>query len=153
RRHDARVGGVDAIDVGVDVAEYFIGREARDPRSTGAPKVAGLAGAVAGRRVVFHDGGGGAGGRGGAAAAGGGDVLVLVDALEAGHDDDLALLEGPAHALRRDALDARLGVGAVGDDADLGASETHRRLAQRLDGHGQKRNGDLFAGGQEHVHL
>ena len=40
---------------------------------------------------MFHDGGQGDGRGVGAAAAERGDVVVLVDALEAGHDDDMAV--------------------------------------------------------------
>ena len=65
----------------------------------------------------------------------------------------LAFVEGLAHALGGDVLDAGLGVEAIGDDADLGASEADGRLAQVLDGHGHEGDGDLFAGGQEHVHF
>ena len=80
---------------------------------------------------MLHDGGQGDGGGVRAAAAERGDVVVLVDALEAGDDDDLALVEGLAHALGRDVLDAGLGVEAIGDDADLGPGEADGRLAQR----------------------
>ena len=53
----------------------------------------------------------------------------------------------------RDALDAGLGVRAVGDDADLGAGEADGAFAERLDRHRHQRDGDLLAGGQQHVHL
>ena len=72
-RHDARIGGEDAVDVGVDLAD--VGVERRGQRD---------------RRGV------------GAAAAERGDVFgVLADALEAGDDGDRALVErgrgsGPA---------------------------------------------------------
>ena len=89
---DPRVGRVDAVDVGVDLAG-----------------------------VGPEHGGQGHGGRVGAAAAQRRDVVVLVDPLEAGDDDDLALVERLDHPLGRDVADARLGVEAVGDDADLGA--------------------------------
>ncbi len=145
--HDARVGGVDAIDVGVDLA-IDVGQDSNPACLRGRigilPHVAG---------VVFHHGGEGDGGGIGAAPAQGGDVEVLIDALEAGHDDDLSLVEGLAHPGGGDALDACLGVGAVGDDADLGAGKADGLLAQGLDGHGQESDGDLLAGGQEHVHL
>ena len=64
--HDPRVGGEDAVDVGVDLAD--VGLERRGQR---------------------HGGGVGA------AAAEGGDLLgVGGDALEAGDDDDVALADG-----------------------------------------------------------
>ena len=68
--HDARIGRVDAVDVGVDLA--LVGRERgrqRDAR--------GVRAAAAQRR----------------------DVAVRVDALEAGDDDDRAVGEVAAHAL------------------------------------------------------
>ena len=108
--HDARVGGVDAVHVGVDFAADL------------APSP--------GPAVVLHDGGQGDGRGVGAAAAERGDVVVLVDALEAGDDDDLAVVEGLAHAVGGDVLDAGLGVGGVGDDADLGAGEADGLLAE-----------------------
>ena len=83
--HDARVGGVDAVDVGVDQA--LGGLHRRGHRH--------------GRRVA-------------AAAAERGDVAVAVDALEAGDDHHLAGGQVGAHARVVDALDACLGEGAVG---------------------------------------
>ena len=55
--------------------------------------------------------------------------------------------------LRRDVLDFRLGVDAVGDDARLRAGQRNGRDVQRMQRHGRERDGRLFAGGQEHVHL
>ncbi len=121
---DARVGGVHPVDVGVDLA----GVGAEDRRQ-------------------------GHGGRVGAASAEGGDVVVLVDPLEPGDDDDLAAVERLDHALGRDVADAGLGVEAVGDDADLRSREADRRHAERLDRHRQERHADLLAGREEHVHL
>ena len=69
-RDDPRVGGEDAVDVGVDLAD-----------------------------VGPQGGGDGDGGGVGAAAAERGDVLgVLADALEAGDDDDRALVQRRAAA-------------------------------------------------------
>ena len=82
---DPRVGGVDAVDVGVDLAG-----------------------------VGAQHGGQGHGRRVGAAAAQRRDVVVLVDALEAGDDHDLALAQRLGHPLGRDVPDAGLGVEAVG---------------------------------------
>src|SRR5262249_41990876 len=119
--HDARVGGVHAVHVGVnlaaDVAVRFL------------------------IRIVFHDGGQGGGGGVGAAAAECGDVQVLVDALEARVDDDLALGQRLPHTSRRDALDARLGVCAIGDDADLGAGKADGALAEGLNRHRHQGDG------------
>ena len=95
--HEARIGREDAVDVGVDLAD-----------------------------VGVEHGRQGDGGRVAAAAAERGDVEVFVDALEAGRDDDLAVVEQLLHALGRDRLDAGLGVGAIGADADLAAGEADR---------------------------
>ena len=80
--HDARVGGEDAVDIGVDLAD-----------------------------VGIHRGGERDGGRVGAAAAERGDVLgVRADALEAGDDRDVARDRAPTRIRRRDVDDARLAV-------------------------------------------
>jgi hypothetical protein len=83
--HDARVGGVDAVHVGVDQALVGLQRRGHGHR----------------RGVA-------------AAAAQRGDVALRVDALEAGDDDHLAGGQVGAHAGVVDARDARLGEGAVG---------------------------------------
>ena len=122
--HDARIGGVDAVHVGED-----------------------LAGLGAQRRRQGD-------GRGvGAAAAERGDVLGGRDSLEAGHEDDLVLLEGLVDAVRPDIEDLGLGVRRVGDDAGLRAGQGDRLVAQLVDGHRHKRGRDALAGGEEHVHL
>ncbi len=90
-RHDAGIGRIDAVDVGIDLA----------------------------RRRVQHRRQG-HGGRVAAAAAQRGDVRLLVDPLEAGGDDDVALVQGLADAVGGDRLDAGFRVRAVGDDANLG---------------------------------
>ena len=85
---------------------------------------------------MLHDGGERDGGRIGAAAAQGRDVAVRVAALEAGDDDDVAVVERIAQAFRRDAFDACLRMARIGDDADLGAGETDRFFADALNRHG-----------------
>ncbi len=65
----------------------------------------------------------------------------------------LPVVERLADAAGVDVLDAGLGVGAVGDDADLRPGEADRLLAQLVDGHGDQGDADLLAGGQQHVHL
>ena len=90
----------------------------------------------------------------GAAAAEGGDLLgVLGDALEAGDDDDVALVERLPDAARRDVDDAGLAVGRVGDDAGLRAGERPRLEPQVGDGHGEDRHRDALTCGQQHVEL
>ena len=92
--HDARVGGVDAIDVGVNLAGI-------GPQHGGQGD---------GRRIA-------------AAAAERGDVEIVVDALEAGGDDDVAVVEQLLHPLGGNRLDAGLGMRAVGLNADLRPGE------------------------------
>ncbi len=121
---DARVGGVDAVDVGIDFASV-------------GPQ---------------H---GGQGHRGGVAAAApqGGDVVVVVDPLKAGSDDDLACVERGAHPLGRNLANPRLGVRAVGLDADLRPGHAHCLVAQRLDRHRHQRHAHLLARREQHIHL
>ena len=75
------------------------------------------------------------------------------DALEAGDDDDRALVELLEDALLVDRLDAGLGERRVGDEPDLPAGEADRLVALGVDGHGHQCDGDLLAGGEELVHL
>ena len=89
-RDDARVGGVDAFDVGVDLAH--VGAERGRQRDRGGV---------------------------GAAAAERGDVLARRHALEAGDDRDLARRERLADAVGPDLDDLRLAVVGVGDDPGL----------------------------------
>ena len=121
---DRRVGRVDAVDVGVDLAD------------AGAQGV--------GQR---HRGGVGA------AAAQRGDVLAGRDALKAGDQRDLAAGQRLLDAQRRDAHDLGLGVDRVGDDARLRAGEAHRLAAERVDRHGQQRAADALARREQHVEL
>ena len=123
-RQHAWIGRVDAIDVGVDLAE-----------------------------VGVEHGGERDGGRIGAAAAERGDVAVLVDALEAGGDHDRAVIEQFPHVVGRDRLDAGLRVGAIGADADLGTGQADRLVAERLDRHREEGHAHLLARREEHVHL
>ena len=123
-RHHVRVGGVDAVHVGEDLAH--VGLERRGQRDAGE-----IGAAPAQRR----------------------DVAGLGHALKARDDDDLAGVEGGMDALGGDAADARAGVDAVGDHADLRSRERAGGLAQRLERHGEEADGDLLARGQHHVHL
>ncbi len=122
--HDPRVGGVNPVHIGVDLA--LVGFERRRQGHRGGVR---------------------------AAPAQGGDVAVLVDALEAGHHAHPAGVEIGAHLAVVDLFNAGLGVGVVGADGDLAAgvgTGAHVELLQR---HGQQRDGDLLAGGDQHVHL
>jgi hypothetical protein len=123
-RHHARVGGVDALHVAVDLAGLGIQRRRQGHR----------------RRV-------------GAAAAQRGDLLLVGDALVPGHDDDLAALQLVLHPEGPHLHDARVGVGVVGDDAGLRPREADGRHAAGVERHGQQRHGDALARGEQHVQL
>ena len=121
---DARIGRVDAVDVGVDQALGGLQRRGdRDRRGVGA------------------------------AAAQGRDVAARVDALEAGDDDDLAGVEVGADARVVDLLDPRLGVRDVGRDRHLPAGIAHRRHALGLEREREQADRDLLAGRGDHVEL
>ena len=123
--HDARVGGEDAVDVGVDLAH--VGVQRRGQRDGGGVR---------------------------SAAAERGDVLaVLADALEAGDQHDQALVERCLQPARGDVDDLGVAVGAGGDHAGLRPGERSRLRAQRVDGHRDQRVGDALTRGQQHVHL
>ena len=86
-RHDARIAGIDAIHVRKDLANVGLDRRGDGDR-----------GEIA------------------AAAAERGDAAIGRLALEAGDDDDVAVLEMLVNLLGRDVGDLRLGMHAVGDD-------------------------------------
>ena len=92
--HLARVGGVNALDVGVDLAQ-----------------------------IGVHAGGDRHRARVGAAAAEGGDILIAVQPLEPGDDNDAVLAKLCADALRRHPLDAGGAVGGIGDKSRLPAEQ------------------------------
>ncbi len=123
-RHDARVGGVDAVDVGIDVAAFGADRgRDRDRRRVRA--------AAAERRD----------------AAG-----LLVHALEAGDDGDLlVLLEALDQFGAVDVEDARRGVRVVGQDRQLPALPGARIDAHALQHHREQPGGDLLAGRDDGV--
>ena len=121
-RDDARVGGVDAVDIGIDLAFVSL-------QGSGQRHASGV----------------------GAAAPQGGDGTTAVDALEAGNDDDLAGIEIGAHGLVFDIEDARLGVGVVRQDLDLATGVGLGGNADVLECHGQQADGDLFTGGDDDI--
>ena len=115
-RHDARVCGVDAVDVGVDVAT--IGLDRRGHRDRRCVRTA-----TAQRRhpaIVHH-------------------------ALETGDDGDLAGLHRRDQRIGLDRADARLGMGLDRADRQLPAQPAARVHADRLQRHRQQAAGDLFA--------
>ena len=121
---NAGVGTVNAVDIGVDLAN--VGMDARGD-------------------------GHGCGVR--AASAERGDVAVGIDALEAGDDDDLVLLEGLLDALGVDLADLGLAVDVVGDKAHLAAAQADGLLTLAMDGHGHHRHRNELSSGEERVHL
>ncbi len=124
-RDDARVGGEDAVDVGVDLADVGV------------------------------EGGGEGDGRGvGAAAAERRDVLRrLAHALESGDDGDVAVVEGGADPPRSDVDDPRLAELLIGDDSGLGTGERLGFEAEVGDRHREHGHRDPLSGGEEHVEL
>ena len=122
---DARVGGEDAVDIGVDLADVRLER----------------CGEGHGRRV-------------GATTTERGDLLgPLAHALEAGDDDDVLLAEGLGDAARGDVDDLGLAVGGVGDDTRLAPREGAHAVPQVGDGHGDESHRHPLTRGEQHVHL
>src|ERR1700689_1862533 len=121
-RNDARIGGIDPVDVGEDVATF--GLERRRQRH---------------RRGV------------GTAAPQRGDAAVRPDALEARQHRDLAPLHGVGYGLDRDVDNPRLAVDGVGLDRNLPAEPGTRLEAERLQRQRQEAGGDLLARGHHHV--
>ncbi len=122
--NDARVGGINAIDVGKNLAE-----------------------------ISFGGSGKGDGGEIGAAASEGGDAVVCGLALEPGDDANIARVEVAMELSGGDVGDFGLGMHPIGGDAGLGAGEGYGFAAEGIDGHGGEGDGGLFARGEEHVHL
>src|ERR1041385_709683 len=118
-RHHPRVGRIDAVDVGIDVAAHRV------------------------------DGGGNRYRRGvGAAASQRGDAAGLrIDSLEAGDDGDFLTLPEAVDQLGTvDFEDPRRGMGVAGPDRDLPALPRTRLDAEALQHDCQKTRGDLLAG-------
>ena len=82
----------------------------------------------------------------------GGHIAVAVDALEACHHHDAALIQ-LLLALGVHALDAGVAVIRGGVEARLPAQQGNHRVTHALDGHGQQRGGNLLPRGEEHIHL
>ena len=122
--HLARVGGVNAFHIGEDLAAVCV--------------QGGCNGNCAGV---------------GAATAQGGDIVQLVQTLEACHHHHTVALQLGGDTLGLQAGDACLSVGAVGAEARLPAGQADGMAAQLVQGHGQQRNADLLAGGQQHIHF
>lgn len=124
RRNLPRVGRVDAVHIGVNLAQVGVHRSRDRHRAR-------VAAAAAQRR----------------------HIVVLVDALKARDDDDVAPGDFRTDALRVDALDARAAVRRGGGKARLPAEQGDNRVAKLLDRHREQRGRDLLARRHELVHL
>ena len=120
----AGIGGVDAVDVAVDLAA-----------------------------LGLEGGGEGDGGGVGAAAAQRGDLAAVAHPLVARDDDDLAAGELVLDAVRAHLDDPRVEMAIAREDARLRAGEGDRLEAAGLDGDREERHRDALARGEEHVEL
>ncbi len=100
---DARVGRIDAVDVGIDIAAVGLHRRGDRNRT-------GIGSATPQRR----------------------DAVVGTDALEAGDDSHLSLAEALDQERAVDVIDAGSAVRVVGPDRDLPALPRTRMHAHRL---------------------
>ena len=121
-RHDARVGRVDAVDIGIDVADLGIQR-----------------------------GGNRHGARIGPAPAERGHTLIFRDALETGDHGDLAGIDGIRQAGIVKAHDAGLAMALVGLELQLPAEPGARLQATLAQRQRQEAGGDLLARGDDDV--
>ena len=78
---------------------------------------------------------------------------MLVHALEPRYNYHASGLQISTDFLIVNLQDARLGMCAVGQDADLAARVGHRRHTALVQRHGQQGNGHLLAGGHDHIQL
>ena len=122
---DPRIGAVDAVDVGVDLADVGVerGRE-RDGGRVGA--------AAAERRDVASS----------VETPWKPATIAILPAVERLVDAAAAHLDDPGPAVAR-----------VGDDPGLRARERDRLVAEVVDRHRDERHRDPLAGGEEHVEL
>ena len=125
---DARIGGVDAVHIGVNLDLLRVQRRAqRDRRGVGA------------------------------AAAQGGEIGRAACALEAGDDHDVARGELALDPLGVDIADAGAAKRVVGEHAGLRAGQRDRAAAPfphlLAHGHGQQGAADHLARREQHVHF
>ena len=120
--HDPRVAGVNAIDIGEDLAD--IGLQRRGDRN---------------RREV------------GSAATQGVNHAIGRDPLESGDHQRFAFVEEAAHQRGIHVENATAGVRAGGVDASLTTGDRHRIDAKLAQSHRDQRNRLLLAGSQQHI--
>jgi len=123
-RYDARVARVDAVDVGVDLAE--VRRERCGQGDAGGIR---------------------------AAAAESGDVVVAVDPLETGHDRDRASVERDEEPILVDRADARPAEGRVGGDAHLMTEKRRCLHTEILEREREERCRDLLTARDQRIAL
>ena len=123
-RHQARVCGVYAVNVGINLAGVSL-------QGTGQSHSGGI----------------------GTATAQGYRIALLVSTLETCHNHNLALFQLLADTGWLNIHNLALGMHGVGAHAHHRAGQGNRLLPQALECHGQKRNRHLLAGGQQHIHL
>ena len=88
-----------------------------------------------------------------AATAQGGDIIRTVQSLETSYNYHAVAGQLTFHTLGVQALNAGFGVSAVGVEAGLPAGQADGRNTDFLQRHGQQRDGNLLAGGQQHIHF
>ena len=122
--HQTGIGGIHAVHIRIDLAQ--IRPECRRQRNgTGI----------------------------GAAAAQRCNVTVAVHALKSGHDHDPMLVQLRLNPLTVDLFDAGVRVHGGGLDAHLPRRQRHAGKPHCLQRHGTQGYGNLFTGGQQHIHL
>ena len=67
-----------------------------------------------------------------------GNIIVFINTLKTSNDDNIAIFQGFAHSSCGDTFNSRLGMGAIGNDSDLGPGKAYGSLTQRLDRHGHQ---------------
>jgi hypothetical protein len=122
--NDPWVASVDAVDVGVNLAD-----------------------------IGLDGGGNGNCGKVAPASAESGDPAIGSFPLETGHNADESLLQVSVQTARSDIGDLGLRVHAVGDDPRLCPSERYALATEGIDRHGSESGGRLLAGGEQHVHF
>ena len=123
-RHDTGIRRIDAVHVRVNFAQVRL--QARCHRH--------------GRRIT-------------AAAAQRRDIACIGQPLEAGYDDDIAVVQFLQDAVRFHFEDAGLRMVGIGPYACLRSRQGNRLLSPFLEGGRQQGDGHLFSGREEHVHL
>ena len=135
--HESRVRGVDAADVGEDLASRRA--EAGGEGDGGRVAAAAAEGRDVTRRCVRR--------------ASAGVIRTGGPTLEPGHDDDLALLELGLDASGLDARDPGPAVPAVRRDPGLRSAQADRGHAQGVECHRQEGRALVLAGCEQHVEL